>query len=181
MDFDNMISGKSVALIGPALYLTDSGYGDEIDSNDVVIRLNRGIELVNKHSQDIGTRTDILYSCLIEKPANAGKLDIELMDDLGIKMIVAPPHSDFVGVAHQTKFHQLVNYSKISNIAKEIPVRIIDHVFHTELAKEVSCKPNTGFLAIFDLLRYKPKSLSIYGFSFYLDGFITASDRDWET
>ena len=34
------------------------------------------------------------------------------------------------------------------------------------------CRPNTGYLAIFDLLAHKPEKLSIYGFSFYLDGFM---------
>ena len=60
-------------------------------------------------------------------------------------------------------------YKKIS---QEIPVRIVDHHFHNHLAKAVQCRPNTGFMAIYDLLRFKPKILKIYGFSFYLDGFI---------
>lgn len=173
MRFEDLIVDKSIALVGPAMYLMNSGYGPEIDQHDVVIRLNRGIELVDKYYKDVGRKTDVLYSCLIEKPTNAGKLDIELFDELGIKTICAPPHSDFAGIANQTKFHDLVDYNKIMRISEEIPVRIIDHDFHTELARQVSCKPNTGFLAIFDLLRLKPKKLSIYGFSFYLDGFIS--------
>ena len=40
------------------------------------------------------------------------------------------------------------------------------------MAKKVQCRPNTGFLAIYDLLNFNPSTLSIYGFSFYLDGFI---------
>ena len=60
----------------------------------------------------------------------------------------------------------------VQEIKKHIPIKIIDHQFHTDLASKVQCKPNTGFLAIYDILRMKPKQLSIYGFSFYLDGFI---------
>ena len=76
------------------------------------------------------------------------------------------------GISHKTCFHSLVNMKKINEISSLIPVRIIDHRFHTNLSKEVQCKPNTGFLAIYDLLSMKPRSLSIYGFSFYLDGFL---------
>ena len=68
---------KSVALVGPALYMAGIGLGNEIDSHDIVIRLNRGMESVSKYSEDVGTRTDILYSCLIEKKANAGIIDID--------------------------------------------------------------------------------------------------------
>jgi hypothetical protein len=150
----------------------NSGLGKKIDEDDVVIRLNRGVELIKEYSRDIGERTDVLYSCLIEKPANAGKLNINLFDDLGIKMICAPPHSDFKGISHHTQYHELVDLHKIKRISEEIPIRIVEHDFHTDLALEVSCKPNTGFLAIYDLLRFNPKKLSIYGFSFYLDGFI---------
>ena len=77
------------------------------------------------------------------------------------------------GISNKTKLHSLVNKEKIKEIKKHIPVTIVDHKFHTDLAKKVNCKPNTGFLAIYDLLRMNPKKLSIYGFSFYLDGFIT--------
>ena len=180
MLFDNLINDKNVALIGPAQYMMNSGYGKEIDENDVVIRLNRGIELIEEYSDDIGQRTDILYSCLIEKSANAGKLDINNLDDLEIKMICAPPHSDFSGISHRTQYHELVDLGRVERISAEIPMRIIEHDFHTDLALKISCKPNTGFLAIYDLLRFNIKKLSIYGFSFYLDGFIAGCKKGVE-
>ena len=39
----NMIEGRTVALIGPAKYLQGTGYGEEIDSHDLVARINRGV------------------------------------------------------------------------------------------------------------------------------------------
>ena len=173
MNFTDLISDKKVALVGPAAYMVGSSYGEEIDSYDTIIRLNRGIESIHKYGEDVGVRTDILYSCLIEKPANAGEVDpISFKRDYNIKMVVAPPHSDFRGIAHNTRFHELVDMKKVEQMSKFMPVRLVDHKFHTDLAKKVNCKPNTGFLAIYDILRYNPQLLSIYGFSFYLDGFI---------
>ena len=92
---------KTVALVGPALYMAGVGLGNEIDSHDIVIRLNRGMEPVSNYSKDVGTRTDILYSCLIEKKANAGPIDVDYYKGLNLKMIVAPPHSNFVEVHHR--------------------------------------------------------------------------------
>ena len=150
-----------------------SKLGKEIDSHDIVVRINRGIESIAKFSEDIGLRTDLYYSCLIERAQQTGILDINLMKSLGIKHIIAPPDSNMKGMASSTKLHSLVNDNKIKEIKKEIPLTIIDHVFHSYLAENIDCKPNTGFLAIYDLLRRNPESLSIYGFSFYLDGFIS--------
>ena len=172
-DFINLIKNKNVALIGPAAYMVGTEYGSDIDSHDIVVRVNRGIELIDKHKLDIGTKTDILYSCLIEKSANAGKINGNaLKQKYGVKYMCAPPESTYQGVATSTKYHHMVDMQTVNEVLKYMPIRIVDHVFHTKLAEKVECRPNTGFLAIYDLLKHKPKKLSIYGFSFYLDGFI---------
>jgi len=173
MQFKELIQNKKVAIVGPANYLVGSGYGKEIDEHDVVVRINRGIELVFEYAEDIGRKADILYSCLIEKPANAGKLDGKtLKERYGVEYLVAPPQSSFDGVSHSTSFHHLVSKKTVEDISNYMPIRIVEHDFHTYLAKKVNCRPNTGFLAIYDLLMQEPENLSIYGFSFYLDGFI---------
>jgi hypothetical protein len=173
MEYEQFVKNKSVALVGPAKYLSNSNLGSEIDEHDIVIRLNRGYEITELYKKDIGSRTDVLYSCLIERHGNAGKINPNtLVKKHEIKYIVAPPHSDFKGISHKTVFHNLVDRNKVNEISKLIPIRIVDHVFHTKLAQKVNCKPNTGFMAIYDILNHNPSTLSIYGFSFYLDGFM---------
>jgi hypothetical protein len=170
--FEEFIKEKTVSLVGPASYMMGSDHGEQIDSDDVVIRINRSYESVDVFSSDIGKRTDILYSCLIEKNANAGMLDRDVLVSKGIKYICAPPASDMKGQSNKTTLHSLIDVDKIRDISKEIPVRVVDHIFHNQLAREVNCRPNTGFMAIYDILRCSPKKLSLYGFSFYLDGFV---------
>ena len=64
--FDN----KSIAIIGNAKSLFDKNYGDEIDSNDIVIRINKGIEVCTQpnNSKSHGKKVDVwcfnLYSSL---------------------------------------------------------------------------------------------------------------------
>jgi hypothetical protein len=168
----DLLKDKIVAIVGPAKYMMSSNLGDEIDKCDTVIRINRSYESIDSYSKDIGSRTDILYSCLIEKSANAGVLDLDTFKKYGIKYICAPPASDMKGMSNETRLHDLIDVEKVKKIAKEIPVRIVDHEFHNQLSHFVQCRPNTGFMAIYDLMRFQPKILKIYGFSFYLDGFI---------
>jgi len=173
MKFKELIEGRRVAIVGPAAYMQGLSYGSEIDDFDVVVRINRSVETTLKYPEDVGTRTDILYSCLIETAANGGKLDIKELTDLyKVKYICAPPYSNFSGVSASTRLHPMVNNSKVKEISEHIPVRIVGHKFHTDLAKKVNSRPNTGFMAIYDLLEQNPKELFVCGFSFYLDGFI---------
>ena len=64
-----LFENKKVALVGPAKYMTNLALGKEIDSHDTVVRINRSWESISSHNKNIGSRTDVLYSCLIEKPA----------------------------------------------------------------------------------------------------------------
>ena len=177
-----LVEGRKVALVGPAKYMLGSESGSEIDEHDLVVRINRGPELIEEYGQDIGTRTDILYSCLIEKPENAGFYNLELFrNKYQIKQLVAPPQSDMKGISSSTKLHSMINESKVANISEHIPFRVVDHTFHNALSRKIDCRPNTGFLAMYDLLAHNPEHLTIYGFSFYLDGFIPSYKKGVES
>lgn len=192
---NNLVSGKIVSLVGPANYMLGSSHGVEIEDSDVVVRLNRGFETCKNYTEDMGNRTDILYSCLIEKQANAGKIDVDRLVEEDIKIICAPPHSDYDGRTIVTKmhddstnwtkitdqFHQMVDRNTVKNIlAKGIATRVIPSSMNEWVRQRVLCKPNTGFLSIYDLLSFQPKILKIFGISFYLDGFIPGEKKGVE-
>ena len=46
-------------------------FSKEIEKADVIVRINRGIELTDVYPDDLGTRTDILYTTLIESPVSS--------------------------------------------------------------------------------------------------------------
>lgn len=171
-NFKDFIKNKNVAIVGPAAYMMNHDFGHEIDDHDIVVRINRSYESVEKFSVNVGSRTDVLYSCMIEKQANAGKIDPYFLKELGIKHICVPPSSNMKGLSNETRFHDLIDLEKVKALNELIPVRLVDHHFHNDLAIKVECRPNTGYMAIYDLIRMEPKNLSIYGFSFYLDGFV---------
>ena len=170
---NGLITNKSVALVGPAKYMKGSGLGKEIDSHDTVIRINRGIESTLTYPEDLGSRTDILYSCLIERAQQAGKIDAEELSKVhGVKILVIPTGSDIKGKAMGNYFSNLISPDTLNKLKEFMPVYMIDYRLNNHIADEVQCKPNTGFLSIYDIINMAPKKLSLYGFSFYLDGFI---------
>lgn len=171
-NFEKIIKNKSVAIVGPASYLEGSGLGKEIDNHDLVIRINRGCELIKDYSKDIGEKTDILYSCLIEKPENAGKVDLDDLKCLDLKYLCTTPPPQQDGTSLFTDIHPLVDRAKFNRISEVIPTRIVDHVFWNSIAKEIKSRPTTGYVAIFDLIRYNPSKISVYGYSFYLTGIL---------
>ena len=171
--YEDMVKNKSVAVVGPASYLENSGLGEEIDSHDVVIRINRGCELIDKYSKDIGKKTDILYSCLIEKPENAGNVDVDILKSVyGVRYLCTTPPPRQDGTSDITDIHPMVDRKKFNKITEKIPTRIVDHIFWNSIAREINSRPTTGYVAIFDQLRFNPSHVSVYGYSFYLTGIL---------
>ena len=176
--FKDLISGKTVAIVGPAQYMMDKKLGAEIDSHDVVVRINRSLESCDNFGRDIGRRTDVLYSCMIEKPENAGEISVNKLLEKNISFVCVPPKSSMSGIANNSvQISEYASYEKFNNVKEKINTRIIDAGLNNNIAMKVNCRPNTGYLAIFDLLAHQPRKLSIYGFSFYLDGFIKDSKK----
>lgn len=58
---DEFFKNKSVALVGNARGLLQKSFGKEIDSYDIVCRINRGFLLTEKYSEHYGSRTDIIF------------------------------------------------------------------------------------------------------------------------
>lgn len=170
-DFEKLIKGKKVAIVGSASYMREKNYGQSIDDHDLVVRINRGCEIVKSNEEHIGSRTDILYSCLIEKSENAGFWNANMfVNDYKLKYLCTTPESSMAGISNFTSLHQMVDHRKYLDLSKKMPCRIVDASFFTKIAKEISCRPTTGYIAIYDILRYQPEKLSIHGFDFFYSG-----------
>ena len=168
MLFSELIKGRKIAIIGSASYMKEEDYGSSIDKNDLIVRINRGCEIIPGNQKSIGSRTDILYSCLIEQKENAGDWNAKmLIDDYEIKYLCTTPASGIDGFSQGTSLHRMVNKEKYEDLSKKIPCRIIDSKFFTSIARQINCRPTTGYIAIYDILRHSPESLTIHGFDFF--------------
>lgn len=150
------LKGKSVAIVGPALSIEGSGNGELIDSHDVVVRINYP---KLSDPKDGGTKTNIIY--YDGSLHNYDSLDLEYL-------ICSYPRTEWFfnerclkAVEHfSTKYnHHIIN----ADIYNQLKV---------ELNKNKKVRPNSGLIAIVDLLRYDIKSLFITGLDFYRSRYV---------
>ena len=170
-DYLKFLKDKRVIIVGPAESLLERGDGKFIDSFDIVVRVNRGIEPTFLNSQKIGSRTDILYNCMLEKDDNGGKIELNLLKLKNVKFVSYHSQVSYQGKAEPTKPHHLDN-AKLTIMNSFLKTHMIDHNFYNSISSQVNCRPNTGFIAIFDLLFHEVKELYITGYTFYMDGFM---------
>lgn len=171
-NFSEFIKDKSLVLVGPANYLSYLNQGTKIDDFDLVCRINRGAELIPKFSNQLGSRTDILFNCLIEKNENGGKISLNFLKKNNIKWICTIPYSDLNGNVIKNKLHPEVRILTKLKLKYFFNLHIYDSEKYSSLNKSIRCRANTGFSAIFDLLDNGANNIYITGFSFYLDSFM---------
>lgn len=169
---EDFVANKRVALVGPANYLTSFRFGGIIDEYDVVVRVNRGMELTQSMGDHVGTRTDILYNCLVEHPDNGGEINVNFLRDEGVKWVCTVPNSDATGLVKSPKLHPQVKWLTVAKLKWKLNFHVFDFKNYGSLNASINCRANTGFAAIFDLLNCGVRELHLTGFSFYLDSFI---------
>lgn len=170
--FKELIRNKRVALVGPANYLTLFNWGEIIDSYDVVARINRGMELIDSFPNALGSRTDVLYNCLIEKNDNGGVISLRNLKKNKVKWVCSHLHSDANGNVFKNKLHPEVKLLTILKLRYFLNLHIHEYENYSFLNSQIKCRANTGFSAIFDLLDNEAKEVFISGFSFFLDSFV---------
>lgn len=134
--------GKTVAIIGNAMYLFEKEYGQEIEGHDVVVRLNKAA---------------MLYSRMDAEKSHGKRTDIWMFWNT----------SEYKKYFHKTKAkkmhmgHQGRNTSNIS---------LVDHVYPDSLYKNLKKNagkfnnPTTGLMALDYIVSCNPKSITIYGY-----------------
>ena len=106
-DYLNFLKDKRVIIVGPAESLLERGDGQFIDSFDIVVRVNRGIEPTIKNYNKLGSRTDILYNCMLEKEDNGGVIELNLLKLKDVKYVSYHSQVSYQGKAEPIKPHQV--------------------------------------------------------------------------
>lgn len=135
------VAGKQVALVGNARALAEQGYGAEIDSADVVIRIN-GAPMPSARSH--GTRTDWLALAVRLSPAEFDRLGQP-------RLLWLSP-----------KFKRISwNILRAPGFFRYPPAR------YQRLRDELGTGPTTGIMMIDLLATSRMAGLRLYGFDFF--------------
>lgn len=144
-------------MVGPSKTLVGLNCGSFINSQDTIVRLNKSVPLNMALGCDIGDRTDILYHCL-DTPAKS-KVNVDNYIEEGIKEVVCS-YPSLPYTRHNISYFKKMNKDRL-------PFRTTDLKTFNELEKEIGTRPNTGLLALVDILKYDIKFINIMGFDFY--------------
>ena len=162
-DVNKLIKGKSVVLVGPADTTTGKGLGSWIEGHDVVVRVNRGVYLLeNPGSEvDIGKRTDILFHNLTDRH---GTFDIDYHEraNVGCLMTYARCWPWIRGNIKIAKFA----YANWSYCRQRLTL-VGPQAYKDVMAYLRGTKPTAGFMALWVLLHAGCTHVSMTGFSFF--------------
>ena len=135
---------KTVALIGNAMSLFDKEYGSEIDSHDVVVRLNKAAMLYDRMDAEKshGKKIDVwIFWSTSEYQSKFGKY----------------PNLKKMHAGHQSRSKQT-----LKNVDFIYPESPNYEILRTKSGNHNN--PTTGLIAIDWITHCSPKSLDIYGF-----------------
>jgi|ETNvirnome_2_130_1030620.scaffolds.fasta_scaffold36669_2 hypothetical protein len=195
--YKDYVTGKRIAIIGPASYSLSLNIGSMIDSYDLVVRVGRSLEVLKQHPVSLGKKANILYNSFIRKPDQGGNPTLDLFTEHNIEWLcTAPwdgyghghPNPDYCNSTKQILLHPLIDQSFLETALRSLSFHIMSRESASKINKILSSRANAGFAAIFDLLSYDIKELFICGYSFYLDPYIngykkgcTATEADHTT
>jgi len=175
-----MFRGKRVALIGPADTVKHEVTAQELNEYDVVVRMNKAIDVPLNLPDGKVCRCDILFHSLNETGSrSAGTLTNEKLERCGVKTIVLR----LTNLNSMRGFHKKVDALRDREIAAN--VTFLRPTFLHKLGAELcGFVPTTGFACWRFFLEAECIELFIAGFSFfqtpYLPGYNDKISSDVE-
>lgn len=154
---------KSVAIIGGADSVLQEPLGSYIDSFDVVVRINKGVEVINTQHEYVGKRTDVLFHCLFEDVKNGGSpITPELWKEHNVEQLIFSHNIKYSSSA----FNYFRNFLKKTQ--KNIKIsQIPKFLFFKNKKITKPLGPTTGFIAINTIFNCSPNEIYLTGITFF--------------
>ena len=163
--FDRLLEGKSIAVVGNGPSEVGKGLGAEIDSHDLVIRINNF--KVSGFSADYGSRCDVWMK---GGAADVGH-DFPLKDQSsGLKAVLYTED-----IVNEGMLGQNADWPKREMEAGLI-VDYLDKGERATLMAKLDCRPSSGAFLIDRLRRIKGVMVDVYGFAFLDERQVDASN-----
>lgn len=161
---EQWFKNKRVALIGGADSVLQEKQGKYIEGFDVVVRINKGVELIDKQQDYVGSRTDVLFHSFLDNPKEIGSSPItaELWKKHKVQHLI---YSRNYKVAQQGIYDVILfaknsgGKTKFTNLPEDIYQKITDCI--------APQWPTTGFTALNTIIDCQPKELYITGITFF--------------
>lgn len=162
---ENWFKDKRVAIVGGADSVLNSPLGNYIDSFDVVVRINKGVEIIGPQKEFVGSKTDFLFHAFYvrENCSGSSPITVELWNKNKVGKVI-------FAFNYKCSDYALFNLLYFLKITK-------GKYSFTQLTKKLHYKnvkailpphgPTTGFIAINTIFNCQPKEIYITGFTFF--------------
>jgi hypothetical protein len=157
--FAKLVSGKTVAIVGPARTILGKKLGAHIDAHDLVVRFNDTFDLPSRRelTADIGSRTDILYCNQV------------ILKEIGARALAYPGLQVIVCTNNSLSF-SLASEPVLARHTPPPTVRVVQAASATLSTWLAGNWARTGMVGILDVLSFGPRRLFISGMTFYHGG-----------
>lgn len=165
INFDpNWFKDKRVAIVGGADSVLKEKLGGYIDGFDVVVRINKGVEIIAAQSEYVGERTDVLFHSFLEIAPHLGGSPITpgLWHERNVKILLFALNYEYGWNILKLFLLFLKNTKrkfKFSQLSKDLYLK--------NVAVVQPNGPTTGFIAINTVFNCQPKELYITGITFF--------------
>ena len=155
-----LLENKKVIIVGPSSYLEGKQLGSFIDSFDIVVRINNFYDISNKKlTNDLGKKANIFYY--------DGSMDNKRFNDY----LKLNPQNIICTYPETEWFFEERCLNNIKVLNKHFNNSVINSKLYNNLKQKLNpnmkVRPNSGLIAIVDLLKYPLKELYITGIDFY--------------
>jgi hypothetical protein len=150
---------KKIILLGPAQYTLAIPRGELVERFDFVSRCNHSIPVFPQHHKAIGTSTHLYYNNLFVQ-GKKNQLTPDLLQRCHVKMVIG-------------SYPYIRNYRKdimryyTKREGGDLPFRTMPVDLYNEVERAVKTRPNTGILALMDLLCSGADMVFLSGFTFF--------------
>ena len=155
-------------IIGPASYILEKENKEFIDSFDKVVRIKSGFPVPKKLEKYLGSRTDILYTNLVERRNNLTEENLNLIKNDNIKLKYPfPILDDYTNLDLNDNIK--IIYNEFTKNNKNINVDTINLETYKKIHSYLNKRPSILPLIITDLLTDNTKEIHLLGFTFRLN------------
>jgi len=161
---EDWFKDKRVAIVGGADSVLKERKGDYIDGFDVVVRINKGIDVIDQQKEFVGTKTDFLFHAFFDNINDIGRspITIDLWKKHNVKnLIYSSNHT-----CSKKAMYNFLNFVRKTN-AKYRCTELTPELYHKNNEAIAPFWPTTGFIAINTVVNCNPKELYITGITFF--------------
>lgn len=169
--YEQFLKGKRVCLVGPSPTVKNIQYDlfrenieqvKQIESYDLIVRLNKSLPMPPSLKEFVGERTEVIYNCMSPDPESGGFIDINYLKNKISWLVSSLPNK-------KPFSFDIENFEKRNNQTINFTAPKLE--FFNKIEQEMNTRPNTGVMAILDILSCEIKELYITGITFFKGGY----------